>query len=121
MLLYTDDVLLISENGEKVFRNGIGKYFELKESSIGPPNQYLGGHIRKVELTNGVYAWEFSSSRYVTEAVNNVERQIAKNGYKLPRKLETPLQTSYCPKIYTTPELSPTDAAYYQSLIGMLL
>ena len=78
VLLYTDDVLVISDNGEKVLRNGIGKYFELKESSIGPPNQYLGGHMRKVELTNGVHAWEFGSSRYVTEAVKNVEPQLAK-------------------------------------------
>ena len=60
VLLYTDDVLLISENGVKVLHGGIGKYFELKESSIGPPNQYLGGHMRKVELTNSVHAWAFS-------------------------------------------------------------
>ena len=74
LLLYTDDVLVISENGENVLRDGIGKYFELKESSIGPPNQYLGEHMRKVELTDGVNDWAFSSSRYVTEAVKNVDR-----------------------------------------------
>ena len=76
--------------------------------------------MRKVELNNGVHAWAFSSSIYVTEAVKNVERQLEKTGFKLPRKAETPLQTSYRPKIDTTPELIPTDAAYYQSLIGML-
>ena len=37
VLLYTDDVLVISENGEKVLRREIGCYFELKEESIGPP------------------------------------------------------------------------------------
>ena len=47
VLLYIDDILVISENGEKLLRDGIGKYFELKESSIGPPNQYLGGHMKK--------------------------------------------------------------------------
>ena len=120
VLLYTYDVLVISENGEKVLRDGIGKYFELKESSIGPPNQYLGGHMRKVELTNGVHIWALSSSRYITEAVKNVERQVAKKGFKLPCKAETPLQTSYCPKIDTIPELNLTDSSYYQSLIGML-
>ena len=67
-----------------------------------------------------VHAWEFSSSRYVTEAVKNVESQLAKNGFKLPHKAETPLQKYYCPEIDTTPELSPTNAAYYQLLIGML-
>ena len=33
VLLYTEDVLVISDNGEKVLHDGIGKY-----SSIGPPN-----------------------------------------------------------------------------------
>ena len=104
MLLYTDYVLVISESDDNLLRDGIGKYFELKESSIGPPNQYLGGHMRKVELTNCVHAWAFSYSIYVTKAVKNVERQLAKNGLKLPRKAETPLQTSYRPEIDTTPE-----------------
>ena len=41
VLLYCDDTLVISENGEKVLRNEIGKYFELKEELIGPPSIYL--------------------------------------------------------------------------------
>ena len=74
----------------------------------------------KAELTNGVHAWAFSSSRYVTDSVNNVERQLSKNGLKLPHKAETLLQTQYCPEIDSTHELSPTDDGYYQLLIGML-
>ena len=30
-LLYTDDVLVVSEHCEKYFRNELGKYFELNE------------------------------------------------------------------------------------------
>ena len=45
---------------------------------------------------------------------------LQKKGFKLPHKEETLLQTSYRPEIDTTPELSPTDTAYYQYLIGML-
>ena len=56
VLLYTDNILVISERGEHVLRNGIGKYFELKEKSIGPPSQYLGGKMRKVMLKNGIEA-----------------------------------------------------------------
>ena len=37
VLLHTNDTLVISKHGEKVLREGIGKCFELKESSIGPP------------------------------------------------------------------------------------
>ena len=46
VLLYCDDTLVISEKGESVLRNEIGKYFELKEESIAPPNSILG---RKIE------------------------------------------------------------------------
>ena len=67
--MYTDDVLVISDNAESVLRNGIGRYFVLKESSIGPPKLYLGGHVRKVDLDNGAKAWAFSSSQYVQVAV----------------------------------------------------
>jgi hypothetical protein len=52
VLIYTDEVLVISENGEHVLWSGIGKYFELKEESSGPPKLYLGGHMRRVELEN---------------------------------------------------------------------
>ena len=45
ILLYTDDVLSIGENAERVLRQEIGKYFELKEESIGPPKIYLDGHV----------------------------------------------------------------------------
>ena len=43
VLIYTDDTLVVSENGETLLRTEIGKYFELKEESIGPPDIYLGG------------------------------------------------------------------------------
>jgi len=119
-LLYTDDVLVISENGDHVLRREIGKYFELKEESIGPPKLYLGGHMRKVELENGAKAWAFSSSQYVQAAVRNVESHLDKTGGKLPPKAETPVQTSYRPELDVTPELKPQEAAYYQSLIGIL-
>ena len=48
ILVYTDYFLVISSNSEHVLRGELGKYFELKEESIGPPNIYLGGNVRKV-------------------------------------------------------------------------
>lgn len=77
VLLYTDDVLVVSENGEYVLRQEIRKYFELKEESIGPPQLYLGGRMRKVELTYGVKAWSFSSSQYV-QLLSRMLRSILK-------------------------------------------
>ena len=68
----------------------------------------------------GVHAWAFSSSKYVSESVKNIERHLMRKGLKLPSKSETPLQTSYQLELDISPELGPVDAAYYQSLIGML-
>ena len=76
VLLYVDDALVVSENAELILRNELGRYFELKEESIGPPDHYLGGKVRKVQLENGVYAWAFSSSQYVQTAVKNVEAYL---------------------------------------------
>ena len=53
VLLYTDDCLVISDQEENVIRMDICKYFNLKESPIGPPTQYLGGTLHEVEIENG--------------------------------------------------------------------
>ena len=55
VLLYVDDILCVSHRGEEVLRNEIGKHFILKEASIGPPDQYLGGKVRKrnINTTEG--------------------------------------------------------------------
>ena len=52
----SDLMLVISENAESVLREDIGRYFELKEPSIGPPELYLGGHVHKLDLDNGAKA-----------------------------------------------------------------
>ena len=78
ILLYTDDTLVVSDNAEQVLRQKLGRYFELKKDSIRPPNIYLGGHVRKMQLDNGVKVWSYSSSRYVRSAVKNVEAYLAK-------------------------------------------
>ena len=119
VLLYTDDALAIAEDAESILRNEIGKYFELKQESIGPPKIYLGGHMKKVELKNGQHCLAFSTSQYVQAAVKNVEEYIAKHGWKLPRA-NTPLRTTYRPELDLTNELDKIDSTYYQSLIDIL-
>ena len=101
VLLYVDDALVVSEHGEKLLRSEIGKYFELKEASIGPPKLYLGGRMRKVELENGASAWAFSSSQYVQAAVQNVEVYLATKQGKLPSRANTPISSNYRPEIPT--------------------
>ena len=123
VLLYVDDALVVSENAESVFRNELGRYFDLLEESVGPTDLYLGGKVRKVKLENGVNAWAFSSSQYVQTAVKNVgaylDSQDSKH-WKMPNKADTPLTTTYRPELDVSRELNVDDAAYYQSLIGIL-
>ena len=123
VLLYTDDALVISENPETILRNEIGRYFELKQESIGPPKIYLGGKVRRVELQNGSKAWSFSSSQYVQAAVDNVKNYLSREENKhlsMPKKADTPLTTSYRLELDVTPELNAEYSSYYQSLIGIL-
>ena len=114
---------MVSENAESILRNELRRYFHLKEESIGPPTVYLGGRVCKVQLENGVWAWSFSLSQYVQSAIMNVEEYIRKpknSHLKIPSKAETPLMTSYRPELDVSPELTPRDSAYCQSLIGIL-
>ena len=120
ILLYVDDALSIGVNAEKMLREEIGRFFGLKEESIGPPKIYLGGRMREVILENGVKAWSISSSQYVKAAVKNVESYLDTIGQKLSAKADTPIQTSYRPELDVTEELEPQKASYYQSLIGIL-
>jgi hypothetical protein len=76
ILLYTNDALVLSENAEKVLRIDLGRYFTLKEESIGPPKIYLGGSVWKVQLDNGIECWAYSSSQYVRVAVKNIEEYL---------------------------------------------
>ena len=120
VLLYVDDALVVSENAESILRNELGRYFDLKEESIGLPDHYLGGKVRKVQLENGVNAWAFSSSQFVQTAVKNVEAYLDSQDnkcWKMPSKADT---TTYRPELDVSRELNEADAAYYQSLNGIL-
>ncbi len=92
----------------------------LREESIGPPSQYLGGKLHKVTLENGNKAWAFGSCQYVQSAVQNVENHLAKSGKKLPYKAPTPLLSGYRPEIDVSSKLGESEASYFHSLVGVL-
>ena len=50
VILYMYDCLVVSNHVEKTLREEIGNYFKLKENSIGTPNVYLGGNMRRVKI-----------------------------------------------------------------------
>ena len=120
ILLYMDDALVISDRGEDIIRKELGRCFYIKEESIGPPTLYLGNEDSKVELENGVNAWSFSSSQYVKSAILNVENRLKDKGLYLPKKCTSPIKRDYRSEVDISSELDAQEAAYYQSLIGIL-
>jgi hypothetical protein len=120
ILLYVDNLLVISENAESVLWKEIGQHLVLWDESIGPPPQYLGGKLPEVTIRNGTKVWAFGSCQYVQSAVRNVEDHLTKAREKLPYKAPTPLSSWYCLEIDVSPELGEDDAFYLHSLDGVL-
>lgn len=55
VLLYTDNILVISDKAESILRENIGSGpspFKLKPESIGIPSQYLGGKLSLIKTKN---------------------------------------------------------------------
>ena len=120
VLLYMDDCLVMSDNAEGILKKEIGRYFQLKPESIGPPSLYLGGHLEEVEIDGSTKAWVFSSTQYVQAAVSNVESYLQRRGEKLRAKAKNVLPKSYRPEIDVSEKLEAKASSYYQSLIGVL-
>ena len=64
--------------------------------------------------------WSLSSTKYVKQAVKNVELELEKVGRKLNSRTEGPLAQGYKPELDVTDQLDPKRANYYQNLIGVL-
>ena len=121
ILFYVDDCLAINHDADQCLKD-IDKFFPMKPGSIGDPDIYLGAKLRQVKLSNGVNAWSFSPTKYVQEAVGNVEKFIDKNmdGLKLTNRVSGPWPTDYRPELDETEVLNDEMTNYYQSLIGSL-
>jgi hypothetical protein len=91
VLIYVDDILVINHEASADLRK-IDYYFKMKKDSVGDPNIYLGSKLRKVVLSNGVHAWMISPTKYIREAINNVERHLEREyGSELPKRVSGPL------------------------------
>jgi hypothetical protein len=66
-----------------------------------------------VTLKNGVEAWCNSSHWYVQEAIRNTEKYIQLHGGKMLRKkVPSPMEANYRPKMDVSPLLDPEHANY---------
>jgi hypothetical protein len=64
--------------------------------------------------------WGLSSTKYITEAIQNVELKLSKIGKNLSNSISTPLSSGCHPELQLMPSLSPEQANYFQNLIGIL-
>ena len=78
ILCYMDDIMVIHHD-DCLILDKIDKYMNLKESSTGDQDIYLGAKLRQMEMPNGVLAWGISPSKYVQEAVHNCEIYLEDN------------------------------------------
>ena len=113
MLLYVDDCLCIHHNAKEALKE-LDHYFPMKKGSIGSPDVYLGSKLRKVHLDNGVAAWAMSSSKYVQEAISNVEKELKYMCHSLPRRASAPWPSNYISETDDTPLLPPERVRFYQ-------
>jgi hypothetical protein len=122
ILCYVDDILCIHHDAMTVLKR-INKYLPLKPDSVGDPDMYLGAKLRQTELTNGVWAWALSPSKYVNQAVKNCETHLRERfdgKYSLPKKAKNPFRMGYEPELDESSPLDADAAAYYKSIIGVM-
>jgi hypothetical protein len=123
MLVYVDDVLIVSHN-PTVHLESIQARYELNPTSIGPPTRYLGADVRKVTRPGdptGREYWAFSANTYVKNAVRNVKLLLQADGRNMKTTAKSPFSnTTYRPETDTTDECDEDGASRYSQLIGVL-
>jgi hypothetical protein len=66
------------------------------------PDIYLGAKLKMTQLDNGIWAWELSPSKYVTQAVKNCAKHLTdklNNHFCLPQRADNPFPYDYCPDV----------------------
>jgi hypothetical protein len=84
---------------------------------------YLGAKLKLTQMSNGVWAWGMSPSKYIKEAASNCKKHLKLNydgRYILPTQAANPFVMGYEPKLDESLALDPDQALYFQSIIGMM-
>ena len=77
--MYVDDVLHLHPDPETLM-NRLAEVYRLNDGIVGEPDIYLGANIEKIQLDDGSVAWSMTSSEYVTNAIQNLEDTLARDG-----------------------------------------
>ena len=84
---------------------------------------YLGAKLSKVKMSNGVWAWAISPSKYMQEAVKNCQQFLKNNcdeEYKLIHHAPNPFPLGYEPGTDTSPFIPQDEASYFQMISGVM-
>ena len=113
ILCYVDDLLVVHHNPKRVM-DRIDSFLPLMPGSTGSPEMYLGAKLKKKTFDDGTVAWGLSPSKYVQQAVRNVETFLKTNldgRYYLPKRAENPFPCDYAPDEDVSPLLEPDVAS----------
>ena len=121
VLVYTDDILAVSEDPKSIL-NALDQHYLLKPSSIGPPKTYLGAEIGLHALDDDPTRkrWYMSSDKYIKDAVRNVKAWIKERGGEWKKGKKSVFPTNYRPELDVSPFCNDDDANFYQQSIGVL-
>ena len=84
---------------------------------------YLGAKIWKMTLINGVVAWGMSPLKYVHEDAKNCAKHVKDNfpgKYTFSAHSENPFVMGCEDVMETSKDLYPSEASYFQSIIGVM-
>jgi len=95
----------------------IANSFRLKEDSLGSPRRYLGAGFNVFTDSDGKECWAMSSDHSVRVVLDDVERDLEKEGKKLRGKACRPFQASFRLEVDISKELDDERVAKFQGYI----
>ena len=121
LLVYTDDILIVSTEPRKVM-SGLEAHYRVKPTSIKEPDMYLGSDVGKYTIPDdpGKQYWYMSSHTYVKEAVRNVKKWVTDNGHKWKTNVSSVLPSGYRPELDATAMCDDNLHSVYYQHIGVL-
>jgi len=113
ILVYVDDLLVLSHQGDKIMKT-LEELYRLKDG-FDVPTQYLGAKVKQ-----WVFPQDASKPKWaLSSAIKNIEQHLK----QFDRRLYTarqPMHSDYSPELDITPVLDDDTTNFYQSQISIL-
>ncbi len=90
---------------------------------MGDSDIYLGTKLKETRLSNGIWAWGLSPSKYGNQAIKNCQTHLTdklKGCYSLLAKAENLFPGDYSPDTDVLVPCDPKCSSFYQHLISFM-